>query len=377
MAALDGLLADTETPIKELWQSMVEYPHVRHKKNEDGTEELLPKEQWKTHTVVGRAAQDMKDRPDEEAGSVLSTAKSNLSLYRDPVIDENSMSSDFVIHDLMNHEQPVSLYIITLPPDKDRMKPLIRLLVTMIVRVQASSMIFEKDKRKGYNLGQKIIRILTGKSIRPTGGGRRARGNYKHKQLLMIDEFPSLGKLAILQGSLAFIAGYGMKFYGICQDKNQLTDREKGYGPDESITSNCHIQIAYAPNRPETAELLSKMTGQTTIIKEQISASGKVFGAVLSNVSRSYQEVQRALLTPDECMRMPGPKKDASGSMIKEAGDMIVFVAGFHPIYGKQPLYFQDEVLTARSELDPPEKTDVTRVSEPDINYIIKAAETP
>lgn len=38
----------------------------------------------------------------------------------------------------------------------------------------------------------------------------------------MLDEFPVLGKLEIFQESLAFIAGYGIKAYLICQDINQL-----------------------------------------------------------------------------------------------------------------------------------------------------------
>ena len=62
---------------------------------------------------------------------------------------------------------------------------------------------------------------------------------------MLLDEFPSLGKLEILQEVLAFIAGYGIKCYLICQDINQLKSRETGYGHDESITSNCHVQSAF------------------------------------------------------------------------------------------------------------------------------------
>jgi type IV secretion system protein VirD4 len=47
----------------------------------------------------------------------------------------------------------------------------------------------------------------------------------------------------------------------ISQDINQLKSRETGYGPDETITSNCHVQAAFPPNRLETAEHLSKLTG--------------------------------------------------------------------------------------------------------------------
>jgi type IV secretion system protein VirD4 len=69
----------------------------------------------------------------------------------------------------------------------------------------------------------------------------RPKPSYKHRPLAMIDEFPALGKLEILQESLAFVAGYGIKCYLITQDIAQLKSRETGYGPDETITSNCHI----------------------------------------------------------------------------------------------------------------------------------------
>lgn len=148
----------------------------------------------------------------------------------------------------------------------------------------------------------------------------------------------------------------------ICQDINQLKSRERGYGPDETITSNCHIQNAFPPNRLETAEHLSKLTGLTTVIKEQITTSGRRAGLMLNQVSRTIAEVQRPLLTADECLRLPGPKKNAMG-LIEEAGDMVVYMAGFPMIYGKQPLYFKDPVFTARAALAPPSASDALRQS--------------
>ncbi|WP_163324647.1 type IV secretory system conjugative DNA transfer family protein, partial [Enterobacter hormaechei] len=59
----------------------------------------------------------------------------------------------------------------------------------------------------------------------------QTKKTYKHRHLGKIDEFPSLGKLEIIQESLAFLAGYGIKFYLICQDINKLRSRETGYGP--------------------------------------------------------------------------------------------------------------------------------------------------
>jgi type IV secretory pathway TraG/TraD family ATPase VirD4 len=151
----------------------------------------------------------------------------------------------------------------------------------------------------------------------------------------MLDEFPSLGKLDILQESLAFLPGYGIKAYLIAQDINQLYAH---YGRDEAITSTCHVQCTFAPNRIETAEHLSKLTGQTTVGKEQVTTSGSGWS---TNVSRSTHEVSRPLLTPDEAMRMKGARKNAQG-MITEPGNMVIYVAGYPAIMGLQPLYFRD-----------------------------------
>ncbi|HFC0057563.1 TPA: type IV secretory system conjugative DNA transfer family protein [Neisseria gonorrhoeae] len=317
LPSVDRMLSDPEKPVGDLWVEMATYPHA------DGRP--LP--------VISSAGQDMLDRPEEEAGSVLSTAKSFLALYRDNVVAANVSRSDFKIKDLMNDEDPVSLYIITQPNDKARLRPLVRILINMIIRLSADKMDFENGRPKVH---------------------------YKHKMLAMLDEFPSLGKLEIMQESLAFIAGYGIKCYLICQDLNQLKSRETGYGPDETITSSCHVQNAYPPNRIETAEHLSKLTGITTVVKEQITTSGKRVNAMLGQVSRTTQEVQRPLLTADECMRMPGPVKDARG-LITQAGDMVIYVAGYPAIYGRQTLYFKDPVFEARSKVPPPRHTDRTQ----------------
>jgi TraM recognition site of TraD and TraG len=62
--------------------------------------------------------------------------------------------------------------------------------------------------------------------------------------------------------TLAIIDCHGLKAYLITQDIRQIVDE---YGPNESIVSNCHVRIAYAPNQYETAELLSLMTGTKTV----------------------------------------------------------------------------------------------------------------
>ncbi|WP_375703942.1 type IV secretory system conjugative DNA transfer family protein, partial [Bartonella sp. AD13SXNS] len=139
----------------------------------------------------------------------------------------------------MDTEDPVSLYFITTPRNLDRMRPLARLLLTQMVLSLSDRMEFDDG---------------------------RSKTNHKHRLLLMLDEFPTLGKLEIFEKALAYIAGYGLKAYIITQDVQQLY---KAYTTNESIISNCHIRIAYAPNKVETAEWMSKMAGETTVVREK------------------------------------------------------------------------------------------------------------
>ena len=277
------------------------------------------------HPTVAGAARDMINRPDNERGSVLSTAMSYLGLYRDPLVRRNTSRSDFKVMDLMNAEKPVSLYLIVRAEDKDRMKPLMRLVVNQIVRVLLRPEMTFKD----------------GRQLSP----------HKHRLLLMLDEFPSLGKLEVFAEALAYVAGYGIKAYLIMQDIAQLWS---AYGRDETITSNCHIRTAFAPNKIETAEWMAKLSGKKTENKWQITESGKRFGALADNYSRSATEVSRDLLTPDEAMRLRGPQRAGDGTAITSPGDMLIFASGHAPIYGTQSLFFLDSSFVTRSRVAPP-----------------------
>ncbi|WP_244427614.1 type IV secretory system conjugative DNA transfer family protein [Bartonella queenslandensis] len=273
--------------------------------------------------VINGVGRRMAGTPARELGSIISTANNALSLYRDPIVGKNTKYCDFYISDLMDAETPVSLYFITTPRNLDRMRPLARLLLTQMVLSLSDRMEFDDG---------------------------RSKTEHKHRLLLMLDEFPTLGKLDIFEKALAYIAEYGLKAYIITQDVQQLY---KVYTTNESIISNCHIRIAYAPNKVETAEWMSKMAGETTVVREKISTSGKRFGMALEQVSTSYEETRRPLMMTDEIMRLPGAKKDNSGNII-EAGEMLIFVAGNSVIRGTQILYFLDPNFSARSKISPP-----------------------
>src|SRR3546814_7580456 len=99
-------------------------------------------------------------------------------------------SSDVCSSDL------TTLYLVVPPSDINRTKPLIRLILNQI--------------------GRRLTEDLHAKTGR-------------HRLLLMLDEFPALGRLDFFESALAFMAGYGLKSFLIAQSLNQI---EKAYGPN-------------------------------------------------------------------------------------------------------------------------------------------------
>jgi len=273
-------------------------------------------EPTRTHPAVAGAARALLNKSDNERSSVVSSAVKFLNLYRDPIVIANTATSDFAVRDLMPADVPVSLYLTTPPADIHRTRPLLRLLLHQIVSRLTETM-----------------DITTNPDAPATD---------RRQLLLMLDEFPALGRMDVLQTALAYLPGYGIKAYLIVQDVAQLAH---AYGRYESIVSNCHVRTVFAANRVETAKLISDMAGTMTVHKTTRTYGGSRANAVLMHVTAGEQETARALLTPDEVMRLPD---DVA----------LIFVAGQPPIYGRKIRYYVDPVFRARAAISPPARSD-------------------
>ncbi len=100
------------------------------------------------------------------------------------------------------------------------------------------------------------------------------------------------------------------------------------------------------------------MTGTKTVQKAAFTYSGSRGAPMLNHVNESVEQIQRPLLTTDEVLRLLPPEKEGEGEYEKivAPGDMLIFVSGRPPIYGKQMLYFLDDILRTRSEMPPPNR---------------------
>jgi type IV secretion system protein VirD4 len=282
-------LADPSRSILRTLKIMLSTNHL-------GTEEAPM-----AHPVVASIARELLNKSENERSGVVSTAMSFLSLYRDPLIAANTARSDWRIADLVGGDRPVSLYFVVPPSDTSRTKPLVRLILNQIAR-RLTETLPASDKTSPPQL------------------------------LLMLDEFPALGRLDFFESSLAFMAGYGIRAFLVAQSLNQI---DKAYGQNHAILDNCHVRIAFAPNDERTAKRLSDALGTATELKRQTNLSGKRFAAWLPYTAISEQETPRALLTPGEVLQFP-------------QDEALVLVSGVPPIRARKLKYYADRNLATR-----------------------------
>ncbi|GBQ30681.1 conjugal transfer protein TraG [Gluconacetobacter azotocaptans] len=256
------------------------------------------------HPVVAQAARELLNKSDNERSGVLSTAMSFLGLYRDPVVAGVTSRCDWRIADLVEAERPVSLYLVVPPSDISRTKPLIRLVLNQI----------------GRRLTEKL-----------DNSARR------HRLLMMLDEFPALGRLDFFESALAFQAGYGIRAFLIAQSLNQI---QKAYGEHDAILDNCHVRICFATNDERTARRISDALGTATELRNMKNYAGHRLAPWLPHLMVSRQETPRPLLTPGEVMQLP-------------ASDEIVMIAGLPPIRARKLRYYDDRAFAGRV-LSPP-----------------------
>ena len=271
-----------------------------------------------THPFVSKAVQRQLNRADREASSIQSSIVTPMTLYDDPIVQKTVSRSDFVIRDLVYGETPMSLYFKVPQPDRDRLRPLVRLMLQLI-----------------FN------RLM--EQLDPD----------RHHLLLMLDEFPELKKIPNLAAAMSLMAGYKIKPYLIAQTLTQIIEE---YGPNESITDNCYIKAAFQTDNLQTCKNLSELSGNMTVEKETVNYSGQRTDFYLKHIFRSVEQVQRPLITVDEIRRIKPPTKASNdpNSKITAPGEMLIFINGVAPIYGVQSLYFLNDTLLARTKLKPP-----------------------
>lgn len=240
---------------------------------------------------------------------IKATAESFFGIFADPIVAAKTSRSDFRIGELMCADAPMTLYLQPPPSDAQRLMPLMRLVIS-----QVSRSLMEDQTRDAL--------------------GRPKR----HRLLIMLDEFPQLGRLDFFEKMMGAMAGYGLKAFLVCQSLNHVI---KAYGRDNVILDNCHCVTSFAAADPETARHIADMGGEVWEIRPQESEQrprsilGPRKGAI------TYREERRPLLLPGDVRSLP-------------QDEQLIFVSGCKPIRAKKLRFDQERILSAR--LYPPAK---------------------
>ena len=233
----------------------------------------------------------------KERSGVRSNLTAALNLWANPVIDAATADSDFDLAELRH--RPTSIYVAVKQNQLTTLAPLLGLFF------------------------QQCVDVL----------GRDLPGpDERHQVLLVIDEFASLGRLAVIESAMAFLAGYGVRLVTIVQGLAQL-DHLYGSARD-SVLQNSAIQVYFAANDDATARYVSDRLGTKTIRTASRSDPG---GFGWATKTTGY--TGRDLMLPEQVRQLNRNKE-------------IIFKEGTRPVIAKKIRYFREKAFKQR--LHPP-----------------------
>lgn len=239
-------------------------------------------------------------KPDKERGSVTSTAASSMDLWANPLVDAATMKSDFNIGKF--RRIATSLFVGISPSNVMRLQPLLQIFYQQCAGIFTKKM---PDKK-----------------------------TEKHRVMMLLDEFPTLGKMDEIKAGIAYYRGYWVKLFLITQDTEQLKSIYEASGMN-SFLSNCTYRITYAANNVDTARYISDLLGKKTMVSQNEGSRPKYLDLNPGSRTVSTSKSGRELLLPQEVIGLP---KD----------EQIILIEANPPIRCKKIFYYKDKLFTSR-----------------------------
>jgi len=246
--------------------------------------------------------------------SMVATAISHLQFMADPMVQRATDASDFRAGDLQAADAPVTVAV-AIPEDQaERLRPLTRLVL------------------------QSLLKPLM-HDWRRTSDGRAKRRDT----LVMIDDFPALGFMELMETGLADGRKYRLRFCLLAQSIEQI---ERHYGQKQSISSNCATWSVVPGLSERTMDAVIKLAGKHAVVQ-----ASKQYGFSLrSNTSMSESETLRAILDPGEML-------------LRAKDETLIITHNCRPTYLRKIRYWEDRAF--RGLFDDPEVSPITSVTVP------------
>ena len=252
-----------------------------------------------SHRAVQELTQ-LANTPDKERGSIMSTALSGLTIFRNAAVRNRTSHSDFHFSDLRGIRdprdgkvKPVTVYLSINMVDAQALNPITAIFIELM-----SNFLLANPPGAEHN-GQKL-------------------GEYP--VLFVLDEMPKMQKMqAVIQGP-DLGRGQKISYLLIGQDLNQIAEK---YGPEaaKTIISTTAAKIVMRQNDPSTAESFSNMMGMK--MKKEKGADGK-------EVTK-----ESLLYTPMDILRLSNDKQ------------LVIFQGWYHrPIEADKQMAYKDPRLS-------------------------------
>lgn len=255
-----------------------------------------------------RALYDVIDLAPQTTSSIRKTFTSRLDLWANPVLDAATSASDFDLRKL--RAEPMSVYLGVAPKDLHRLQPLLNLFFQQAIAIQT-------DQLPEQNPA------------------------LKYQVLMVLDEFPAIGRIPILAEASGFLPGYNVRTLLIMQTPAQL---RQVYGEDGSRTllKTLAGRIYFQPKDMDDAEEISRELGFTTVkVKTHSKPVWELSnGKTGRHRSVSVSEQKRPLMLPQE-VRSLGKTKE------------IVFTEDTPPILCRKIRYYRVPALRNRIRKPP------------------------
>jgi type IV secretion system protein VirD4 len=175
---------------------------------------------------IAGAARAMKEKPERELGSILSNVRKNLKFLQYDSIRDVLSGHDFNLEDLKRGA--ITIY-----------------LVLPATRMATCS---------------QLIRLFINQTL---AAFERVRTKPKIPAMLVIDEFPVLGRMQELENAIGQIAGLGLRIHTIVQDLGQIKALYKDRW--ESFMGNSGVLRFFGVADEFSANWISNYLGKTTI----------------------------------------------------------------------------------------------------------------
>ena len=241
---------------------------------------------------------------DRTNGDILSTLVNPLQIFMDPVVKALTSDNDVDFRNL--RRERTTIYVGVMPNDIARFSSLLNLFFSQLISTNMKQGLPEQNKE------------------------------LKHQCLLLIDEFPTLGRMPILTNASAYIAGYNLRLAVIFQTLSQLNQIYTQDGA-RVLLSNISTQLIYPSKQQQDAMEYSAMIGYTTFKSKSRSRSiGKGGGG-----SESFSDQKRALLLPDEIKTM-------------DLNKCVLLQTGLKPVLADKIKYYEDPYLSGLVKDHPP-----------------------